>query len=298
MRLDRARGLVPALALAWAAASGTAQAGDTKYDFTHSPFYSQTLVLGKSTHHALGPWDLPNHWNGRNVWPDPSSTYGMNFPRHLHTKIHGILGAPHALAGHLHGGAGLFSHACACGNGACGGCGNSGCGTCTSIAGGHHGGGAPYVGDPAAYGATGYVDAGHGGHGHGGHPGHGAAVGAGAGYVDPAAAGAYGAGAYGGAGVYDGGAAGYGGHACACGNGACGGCGNSGCGTCLAGLKGAGHGLLGKLHPFAGHGDKVKWFVGPGGPVPLTPGYVDYINPVRAPRDFFAFPPMTPDAPY
>lgn len=40
------------------------------------------------------------------------------------------------------------------------------------------------------------------------------------------------------------------------------------------------------------HGD-VKYFVGPGGPVPLTPGYVPYVNPVRSPRDFFAFPPFS-----
>jgi hypothetical protein len=68
----------------------------------------------------------------------------------------------------------------------------------------------------------------------------------------------------------------------------CGLCGGKGCGACLAGLKGK---LLGLLHPNAG---KVKYFVGPGGPVPLTPGYVPWINPVRSPRDFLAFPPYSP----
>lgn len=91
-------------------------------------------------------------------------------------------------------------------------------------------------------------------------------------------------------------------------NGACGACGGCGllnggpCGICggsgLCGaakgafghIAGAAHGALGYLkglHP----ANQVKYFVGPGGPVPLTPGYVPYINPVRSPRDFFAFPP-------
>ena len=34
--------------------------------------------------------------------------------------------------------------------------------------------------------------------------------------------------------------------------------------------------------------------MGAGGPVPITPGYVPYINVTRSPRDFFAFPPMNP----
>ena len=46
------------------------------------------------------------------------------------------------------------------------------------------------------------------------------------------------------------------------------------------------HHLLGR--------DKIKWFVGAGGPIPLTPGYTPYVNVTRSPRDFFAFPPMTP----
>lgn len=72
----------------------------------------------------------------------------------------------------------------------------------------------------------------------------------------------------------------------------CGNCGGKGCGLCMGGhglglLKGS---LYSLLHPHAG---KVEYFVGPGGPVPITPGYVPYVNPVRSPRDFFAFPPMT-----
>jgi hypothetical protein len=76
-------------------------------------------------------------------------------------------------------------------------------------------------------------------------------------------------------------------------------CGGAGCNSCLGNLIGAGHGLASKahgmlyglLHPHAG---KVQYFVGAGGPVPITPGYVNYVNPVRSPRDFFAFPPMSP----
>jgi hypothetical protein len=40
----------------------------------------------------------------------------------------------------------------------------------------------------------------------------------------------------------------------------------------------------------------VEYFVGPGGPVPITPGYVNYVVPVRSPRDFFAFPPFVDQA--
>ena len=68
----------------------------------------------------------------------------------------------------------------------------------------------------------------------------------------------------------------------------CGNCGGKGCGLC-SGLKSK---LSGLLHP---HKGDIKYFVGPGGPVPLTPGYVPYVNPVRSPRDFLAFPPYTPD---
>ncbi len=68
----------------------------------------------------------------------------------------------------------------------------------------------------------------------------------------------------------------------------CGACGGKGCGLC-AGLRGK---VSGILHP---HRGKIKYFVGPGGPVPLTPGYVPYVVPTRSPRDFLAFPPYTPD---
>jgi hypothetical protein len=41
------------------------------------------------------------------------------------------------------------------------------------------------------------------------------------------------------------------------------------------------------------HRGEIEYFVGPGGPVPLTPGYVPYIVTTRSPRDFFAFPPFS-----
>jgi hypothetical protein len=41
----------------------------------------------------------------------------------------------------------------------------------------------------------------------------------------------------------------------------------------------------------------VQYFVGPGGPVPITPGYVPYIVTTRSPRDFFSFAPMNPNDP-
>jgi hypothetical protein len=69
-------------------------------------------------------------------------------------------------------------------------------------------------------------------------------------------------------------------------------CGGAGCNLCMGG-----HGLKGKLHGLLGGivGPKYQYFVGPGGPVPLTPGYTPYIVTTRSPRDFFAFPPRTPD---
>ena len=75
----------------------------------------------------------------------------------------------------------------------------------------------------------------------------------------------------------------------------CGFCGGAGCNRCMGGGLHGGLGLLkgsiyGLLHPHAG---KIEYFVGPGGPVPITPGYVPYVNVVRSPRDFFAFPPFT-----
>jgi len=72
----------------------------------------------------------------------------------------------------------------------------------------------------------------------------------------------------------------------------CASCGGTGCHDC--GGTGLGHhanGLLSRLrglHP----SNRVDYFTGPGGPVPITPGYVPYIVPTRSPRDYFAFPPF------
>jgi hypothetical protein len=83
------------------------------------------------------------------------------------------------------------------------------------------------------------------------------------------------------------------------GNGGCSFCGGKGCKHCMG--NGGGHGSMihGKLASLAAglHHPKLTWFVGAGGPVPLTPGYVPYIVTTRSPRDFFAFPPMNPNAP-
>jgi hypothetical protein len=83
------------------------------------------------------------------------------------------------------------------------------------------------------------------------------------------------------------------------GQGGCSFCGGRGCSHCMG--KGAGLGSMvhEKLASLTAglHKPKVKWFVGPGGPVPLTPGYVPYIVSTRSPRDFFAFPPMNPNDP-
>jgi hypothetical protein len=77
-----------------------------------------------------------------------------------------------------------------------------------------------------------------------------------------------------------------------CGGAGCGACGGAGV-CCGAGLHGGlGAGALAGLLPSG-----VRWFRGAGGPVPLTPGYVPYVVTTRSPRDFFAFPPMNPDAP-
>jgi hypothetical protein len=85
-----------------------------------------------------------------------------------------------------------------------------------------------------------------------------------------------------------------GGHGWGHGGTGCGLCGGRGCGNCLSGMMGGLKGRLGGLlHPQP----KVKWFLGAGGPVPLTPGYVPYIVTTRSPRDYFAFPPMNPNAP-
>ncbi len=41
------------------------------------------------------------------------------------------------------------------------------------------------------------------------------------------------------------------------------------------------------------HIGDIEYFVGPGGPVPITPGYVPYVVTTRSPRDYFAFPPFS-----
>jgi hypothetical protein len=70
-------------------------------------------------------------------------------------------------------------------------------------------------------------------------------------------------------------------------------CGGKGCSHCLSALAGLAGGLHGKLAGLL-HPQRVEYFVGAGGPVPLTPGYVPYIVATRSPRDYFAFPPMNP----
>jgi hypothetical protein len=87
----------------------------------------------------------------------------------------------------------------------------------------------------------------------------------------------------------------------------CGLCGGKGCASCHQGLGDGGRGLASKAHGAidhlkgsvlgALHPNKVDYFVGAGGPVPLTPGYVPYIVTTRSPRDYFAFPPMNPNDP-
>lgn len=77
--------------------------------------------------------------------------------------------------------------------------------------------------------------------------------------------------------------------------GLCGGCGGRGCGLCV-GAAGVASRLLSLPHSLIAkvcHVGEVEYFMGPGGPVPLTPGYVPYVVTTRSPRDFFAFPPFS-----
>jgi hypothetical protein len=71
----------------------------------------------------------------------------------------------------------------------------------------------------------------------------------------------------------------------------CSACGGKGCGLCMGkgSHLGKAHALLAKVF----HIGEIKYFVGPGGPVPLTPGYVPYVVVTRSPRDFLAFPPFS-----
>jgi hypothetical protein len=85
---------------------------------------------------------------------------------------------------------------------------------------------------------------------------------------------------------------------CGGGGGGCGACGGRGCGLCRGGgLIKAGLGLPMGLVAKAFHVGEIKYFVGPGGPVPLTPGYVPYVVTTRSPRDYFAFPPFVDTQP-
>ncbi len=74
----------------------------------------------------------------------------------------------------------------------------------------------------------------------------------------------------------------------------CSACGGKGCSLCggtglCKKLLCLPAGLIGKLF----HVGEIEYFVGPGGPVPITPGYVPYVVTTRSPRDYFAFPPFS-----
>ena len=76
----------------------------------------------------------------------------------------------------------------------------------------------------------------------------------------------------------------------------CANCGGKGCAQCL----GAIHSILGLPHALINkitHKGEIEYFVGPGGPVPITPGYVPYVVTTRSPRDFLAFPPFVENLP-
>jgi hypothetical protein len=219
----------------------------------------------------------------------------------VNCKLHGLLGGGPCLLHKGHGGDGL-------GLGACGACGGKGCGLCSTGGhfGKHHGEsvvadpvGTAFVGHHGAVAATAQAPAPalassqapcgisgcgifaghrHKGHGKNGNPcglchGKGCGPCGGDGFAD--GCGSPGCGLCGGLG-----------HGCSF-------CGGKGCGNCLGGLGGKVHGKLASILHL---GPKVEYFVGPGGPVPITPGYVPYIVSTRSPRDYFSFAPMNPDA--
>lgn len=300
MRFGHWRAATLAIVLASGLAGGTARAGGI-------------LHLG----HTIPRETLAQDYRTGDVYYAPPIPYGH------YTKDYA--GCIHGAAGLLHGGIGKLCGLClgkgcgACGGQGChhgdpcGGCGGKGCGACGGLGlfGKHHG-----DGDCG--------DGGCGGRGHGGgllghHHRDGAVCTIGASpqcgpspqdIPTPC-------GKCGGKGLLHGGLLGHRGSACdGCGGlgllhhrggnghgGPCGGCGGRGCGLCgglghLGGLGAKAHGLLG-LPMGVGHSllnkvgiGGVEYFVGPGGPVPLTPGYVPYVVPVRSPRDFFAFPPF------
>ncbi len=68
-----------------------------------------------------------------------------------------------------------------------------------------------------------------------------------------------------------------------------------GCGSLCGKFAGLGNKAHSKLAGLFAHRQKIEYFVGPGGPVPITPGYVPYVISTRSPRDFFSFAPMNPD---
>lgn len=248
----------------------------------------------------------------------PPIPYGHYAGKNLGTKIHGRVN------GLLHGGGlghgGLFGKGCnACGGKGCGLCGgglglgqghgqgfDNGCGNC----GGLHG-----LGDPCG---GGLFKKGCGlGHGDG-CGGHAPTVVASGQYIPTSQAvtvipsgqcGDPGCGLFGGRShKHRGGCGLCGGKGCggcavsdpcgSCGGKGCGLCGGSGGGKGLCNLCGGlGCGACAKAKGLVNHllgRDKIKWFTGPGGPIPLTPGYTPYVITTRSPRDYFAFPPMTP----
>jgi hypothetical protein len=75
----------------------------------------------------------------------------------------------------------------------------------------------------------------------------------------------------------------------------CGFCGGKGCANCLKSLASGLHGKLAGALAGLVYRPRVQYFLGAGGPVPLTPGYVPYIVTTRSPRDYFAFAPMNPN---
>lgn len=245
--------------------------------------------------------------------PIPYGHYAKDIGEDLHRKwgcancgLHGLLGGGHGHSGgglgHGHSGDGL---GCADGNcGSTGGCGHGwfgkgGGGPCSQGVGcgylGKHHGSSP-CGTVMATGQapsgqsmarpSGQSLCGQSGCTIGGKHGHRSSR------LACGSCGGRGCGACGGSG-YDGGC---GQPGCGIGHGhgtGCGLCGGRGCASCLSGLKNA---MAGKLAGML-HKPKIKWFLGAGGPVPITPGYVPYIVTTRSPREFFAFAPMNPNAP-
>jgi hypothetical protein len=313
MRLGQRREVTFAIALAGAAlvsglwAPTSADAGD---------------IFG----HTIPRETLAQDYRTGGVYYAPPIPYGHYAKDGVAGCVHGAAGLLHGGVGKL---CGLcFGKGCGscggqgCNHGdPCGSCGGNGCGSCGGLGlfKKHHHGADPCSGLCGGDGVslTGGHDHGLGlGHGHGGVVPSSQAVPSG--QYAPSVCGDCGGkgllhgglfgrksgacGSCGGKGLLHGGP-GHGGlglghgHGDACGDGGCGhagggdpcgSCGGKGCGLC----GGLGSKLLGLPGGLLHRGPKVEYFVGPGGPVPLTPGYVPYVVPVRSPRDFFAFPPF------